>query len=358
MAWEYEGLFDAVPEDEGLLAEYWRTEATSTRIGSMGYRTRTIKAGERLEAEVYPIFGRSQEQTARREKLNMTRERQAQLNTKRAKRRLVLLMETNFRTDEDVHVTLTYAGAEPGLERCRKDVRNFLNRVKRQREKQGLAELKYIYAIGHDADQRIHVHLVMNGGISRDRLEAIWQKGYANTIRLQKQGGGLQGMANYLYRQNEKARDRGERAGVHMWSGSRNLKQPKEHVSDTKLNNRKVRKVALDFHGIGREIMEKTYPGYAVENVQVFFSDVVDGVYIRVVMRKEQRNERKPEKREGLAVAQGPESAGGIRKADAEPAKGIRPGGGRIQPDGAEERSAGCWRMCLAAAGRAAETEK
>ena len=172
MAWEYEGLFDAVPEDEGLLAEYWRTEATSTRIGSMGYRTRTIKAGERLEAEVYPIFGRSQEQTARREKLNMTRERQAQLNTKRAKRRLVLLMETNFRTDEDVHVTLTYAGAEPGLERCKKDVRNFLNRVKRQRDRHGLSELKYIYAIGHDADQRIHVHLVMNGGISRDRLEA------------------------------------------------------------------------------------------------------------------------------------------------------------------------------------------
>lgn len=288
MAWEFEGLFDAMPQDdrEDLLTEYWKTEATATRIGSMGYRTRTIKAGDRLEAEVYPIFGRSQEMAARREKANMTAERQSQLNTRRAKRRLVLLMETNFRCDEDIHVTLTYK-TEPDLKRCRKDVRNFLNRVKRLREKRNLPELKYIYAVGHDRDQRIHVHCVMNGGIERDELEKIWAKGYANTIRLQKTGGGLQGMANYLYRQNEKAKDRGERAGFHMWSGSRNLKKPREHVSDSKMSNRKVRMIATNFRALAKEIMEKTYPGYVLEDGGVFFSDVVDGVYIRCVMRKE-----------------------------------------------------------------------
>ena len=93
-------------------------------------------------------------------------------------------------------------------------------------------------------------------------------------------------MANYLYRQNEKARDRGERQGVHMWSGSRNLKKPKEHVSDTKISNRKVKKAALDFAVAGRQIMQKTYPGYILENAEVYYSDVVDGVYIRCVMRR------------------------------------------------------------------------
>jgi len=287
MAWEYEGLFDAIPVEEDLLEEYWRTEPTATRIGSMGYRTRTIKAGTRLEAEIYPIFGRSQEQDAKRANQNLTKERQQQLNTKRAKRRLVLLMENNFSYDRDIHVTLTYA-EEPNLKRCRKDIRNFLNRVKRQREKRGLEELKYIYAIGHDRDQRIHVHMVMNGGISRDELEKMWGNGYANTIRLQKQGGGLQGMANYLYRQNEKARDSGEREGFHMWSGSRNLKKPKEHVSDTKISNRKVKMIAQHFSTTAYEIMEKIYPGYSLENCQVQYSDVVDGVYIRCVMRKSQ----------------------------------------------------------------------
>ena len=284
--WEYEGLFDAVPETGDLLAEYWKTEATATRIGTMGYRTRTTKAGTRLEAEIYPVFGRSQEAAARAARQNLTRERQQQLNTKRAKRRLVLLMENNFDYDRDVHVTLTYAGEEPAEDRCRKDVRNFLNRVRRVREKQGLPEMKYIYSIGHDAGQRIHVHVVMTGGIGRDELERIWKKGYANTIRLQKQGGGLQGMANYLYRQNEKARDAGERAGFHMWSGSRNLKKPKEHVSDTKISNRKVKKIALGFGPVAREVMERVYPGYTLEDCRVAFSDMVDGVYIRCVMRR------------------------------------------------------------------------
>ena len=293
MAWEFEGLFDAVPECEDLLAEYWRTEATATRIGSMGYRTRTIKAGTRLEAEIHPIFGRSQEQTARKAKTNMTRERQQQLNTRRAKRKLVLLMENNFDYDKDVHVTLTYAGEEPDEGRCRKDIRNFLNRVKRQREKRGLDELRYIYAVGQDKDQRIHVHMVMNGGISRDELEKMWGKGYANTIRLQQFGGGLQGMAKYLYRQNERARDRGERAGFHMWSGSRNLKKPKEHVSDCKISNRKVKMIATNFRAMAGEIMDRVYPGYRLEDCKVYYSDVVDGVYIRCVMRKENRNEQK-----------------------------------------------------------------
>ena len=196
------------------------------------------------------------------------------------------MVENNFRTDEDIHVTLTYAGSEPDMDRCRKDVRNFLNRVKRQRAKAGLAELKYIYAIGHDRDQRIHVHCLMNGGIGRDKLERIWQKGYANTIRLQKQGGGLQGMAAYLYRQNEKARDNGERTGCHMWSGSRNLKKPKEHVSDSRMSNRKVKMIAQGFRATSAEVMERVYPGYQLENCQVRYSDVVDGVYIRCVMRK------------------------------------------------------------------------
>lgn len=289
MAWEFEGLFDALPSEAGqdLLSEYWRSEATATRIGTMGYRTRTIKAGTRLEAEVYPIYGRSAEQAARKAKQNLTPERQSQLNTRRAKRRLILLMENNFRVDEDIFVTLTYA-EEPTLQRCKKDVRNFFNRVKRQREKEKLPELKYLYAIGHDKDQRIHVHAVMNGGIPVKRLIKLWGKGIVNSYVLQTFGNGLQGLANYLYKQNEKAKDNGERMYCHMWAGSRNLKKPKIHESDTKMPNRKVKKCALGFGVIGKEILERTYPGYVVEDWRVLFSDVVEGVYIRCVMRKKE----------------------------------------------------------------------
>ena len=71
-----------------------------------------------------------------------------------------------------------------------------------------------------------------------------------------------------------------------MWSGSRNLKKPKEHVSDSKMSNRKVKLVAQHFNTTAYEIMEKVYPGYSLEYCQVAYSDVVDGVYIRCVMRR------------------------------------------------------------------------
>ena len=287
MSWEFEGLFDAIrPDGDDLLAEYWRSEPTAIRVGSMGYRTRTIKAGSRLEAEIHPLFGREKEGRLRAARKNSTPERQRLQNIRRAKRRLILLLEENFSPWEDIHLTLTYAGEEPSLPRVKKDIRNFLNKVKRIREKRGLSELKYIYAIGDDADERIHVHLIMNGGIDRTELEQIWGRGYANAMALQSYGGGLQGMANYLYRQNEKERLKGNRQNLKSWSGSRNLRKPKEHVSDCKMSNRRVKIIAGGFQNEAKAVMEKVYPGYSLENCAVYYSDVVDGVYIRCVMRK------------------------------------------------------------------------
>ena len=288
MAWEYEGLFDAIPVEGNLLEQYWRSEETETRIGTMGYRTRTIKAGNRLEAEIYPIFGRSMEKKAKKAKQNMTKERQQQLNTRRAKRRLVLLMEENFRLYDDDAITLTYAEEPDSLKRVRMDVRNFMNRVRRFREKRRLPEMKYLCAIGYDQNHRVHVHCTITGGVGRKELVRLWGKGIVNDFLLQSYGKGLQGMANYLYKQNEKARDRGERFYFHMWSGSRNLTKPKEHVSDAKISNRKVKKIAMSFGAVGKEITERIYPGYQLEDCRIYFSDVVDGVYIRCVMRKEE----------------------------------------------------------------------
>lgn len=292
--WKYEDLFDVLPAEGTLLEEWWRSQATETTKGSMGYRTRTTKAGDRLEAEIYPIFGKSMEQTMKRARINITPERQKQLNMRRSKRQLLLMLEANFRVEEDIHVTLTYQD-QPTLERAQMDLRNFFDRIRRLREKRGLAELKYIYAIGHDKDQQIHAHVVMNGGIDRDELEKNWKKGnsraafrrgVANTYRLQEYGTGLQGMAAYLYKQNEKAKDNGERDGLRMWSGSRNLRKPKVRTSDTKMTNRRVRMLAMDFQAVAAEVMEKVYPDYRLETGKVYLSDVVDGVYIRCVMRR------------------------------------------------------------------------
>lgn len=292
--WEHADLFDVIPTDSGLLAEFWKNQVTETMRGQMAYRTRTTKAGERLEAEIYPIWGRDQEQEAKRARQNRTPERQKQLNMKRSKHMLTLMLETNFRADEDIHVTLTYQD-EPDLERMLMDLRNFFDRIRRLRKKRGLAPLKYIYAIGRDAGKRLHAHVVMNGGLDRDELEKNWKKGnsrakfrrgVANTYRLQEYGTGLQGMASYLFKQNEAAKEGGERDGLRMWNGSRNLKKPYIRTSDTKMSCRRVKMLAMDFQAVAAEVMEKVYPGYRLETGKVFLSDVVDGVYIRCVMRR------------------------------------------------------------------------
>ena len=164
-------------------------------------------------------------------------------------------MYENFRVNEDIHLTLTYAGDSlPTYEQAKRDVKNFWRRVKRVREKRGLPEMKCIGAIGHDSGQRIHIHCAMTGGIGRDELEEIWGKGIANAMRMQDFGGGLQGLANYLYKQNEREKMKGNRVNMKAWFSTRNLKQPKEHVSDSKMSRARVKAIAYDFQNEAKAV--------------------------------------------------------------------------------------------------------
>lgn len=279
MGWEYEGLFNEMdPETEDLMTTWWKCEPTAIRVGEMGYRTKTTKAGPRLEAEVYPIFGRRMEQQARAAKARITPEKQQRLNMERAKRHFIQLVDANF-TEEDIHLTLTYMNA-PEYERARKDVRNFLNKVKRTREKRGLEPLKYAGMIEGNDDgkrERIHIHLLMSGGLAREELERIWARGYANADRLRPDENGLEAIARYIVKQQKNRK---------KWFASRNLKQPKSRTSDTRMTKSRVKRIAHDFRNEAKEIMEKQYPGYTFTKCSVYYSDIVDGVYIRCVMRK------------------------------------------------------------------------
>ena len=287
MGWRYEALFDAVldPDAEDLLSEYWRRQPSFIPVGRMGYRRSVVLAGDRMECEIYPVFGRDDEQKARAAKKNVTPAKQKRLNDERARRRLIQLADANF-TEKDIHLTLTYRN-EVDLQRSRKDIRNFLLRVKREREKLGLEELKYIYTIEGSREltkgsavNRIHVHMLMNGGISRERLEEIWEMGYANADRLQPTERGLEEIASYIIKE-ARGRDGGRK-----WSASRNLKQPKKRTSDAKTSNRVVKAIAHDIRNEAKEEMEKLYPRYRFVDCKVFYSDQLDGVYIRVLMRR------------------------------------------------------------------------
>lgn len=314
MSWEYEALFDVEEMMNGQttlmdwISEGERRHRTNMRVGTFGYQTKTTVAGPRLEAEVYPMYGRDTTATLRRaKKTNVTPERQARLNRERSIRHLVQLADANF-TEEDIHMTLTYRNA-PSYERARKDMRNFCLRLKRAREKAGLPELKYIYTIEGSNDgtrERTHIHMLTNGDMDREEIERIWNKGfaykysekkdrdwfdmhkaelpikvgYANADRLQPDENGLEAIVRYLVKQQKNKR---------KWCASRNLKQPKWRTSDSKLSNGRVKRIAFDIRNEAKEQMEKVYPGYQFVSCTVHYSDVVDGAYIRCVMRKRGR---------------------------------------------------------------------
>ena len=49
-----------------------------------------------------------------------------------------------------------------------------------------------------------------------------------------------------------------------------------------------LKRIAFDFLNHAGETMEKLYPGYTLTKCQVKYSDVIDGAYIRCVMRKKE----------------------------------------------------------------------
>jgi len=147
--------------------------------------------------------------------------------------------------------------------------------------------LKYIWVMeggwddmGGYGKQRLHIHMVTNGGISREDMEAMWERGYANSDRLQPQENGLEELAKYISKQRQKGR---------RWCASRNLTQPLERKTDAKVSNAAVKRIAYDIRNQAKEEMEKRYPSYRFVDCQVYYSDVIDGVYIRVLMRKKAR---------------------------------------------------------------------
>ena len=285
MGWEYEDLFNNRMAGDGSFLE----EPCFIPVGRMGYRRRTTVSGPRIDAEVFPVFGRRQRGELRRAKHQMTPEAQQRANDERSRMRLIQLVEANF-SEKDVAVGLDYAGEAPTPERVDKDIRNFLARVRRARAKRGLSELKYIYAIGGDempaagySGKRPHIHMMMNGGIDRDELEKMWGHGRANCDRLQPRDEGLGGIAVYFTRQKQ---DRAPKKGVRKWRGSRNLKQPVRRSRDARIPNNRVRRIAYDFRNEAKAVMEKLYPGYVFQDCTVKYSDVVPGVYIRCVLRR------------------------------------------------------------------------
>lgn len=241
-------------------------------------REKRIISGNIMEIEVYPVF-EAPRSTTRKRKARLTPPKQQNLNDKNARKHLARLINTNF-SEADIHLTLTYADAHlpETQERAERDVRNFIRRINTRRKKKGLKPLRYISIIeGIGADGRSgrpHHHIICDGDMPRDEVDAVWRKGRCNSSRLQPDEHGLTALARYI----SKEKKAGKR-----WHQSKGLKQPVIAINDNRWSKRRSQQFADHF---AERDFEKLFPDWVCSGYQVAFSDVLGLYSLSVMMRR------------------------------------------------------------------------
>lgn len=305
-------------ERYAILYDLPKGEYRGAEVG--GIRTRTIRAGNTIEVECYPLtrIGRcAKVEAVRRRKQRACQEA---LNRRNAEKLIRRLIEENF-TPEDFVVTLTWDYG-PAMnfemswkdrekawddyrlpweeEDARREWNNYLRRIKTRIRQAGEApeELKHLYVLESTHEPRLedpnalpahyHFHAVIHApGLSRGALEDLWPNGRAEVKALSFRGEGPASLAAYMTKQRRVETVDADGKRARRWGRSKNLRMPAETVSDRKVSRRRAAIVAAEVQGEGRAIFEKIYPGYrCVEEPTVRYSDYIAGAYIYARLRK------------------------------------------------------------------------
>lgn len=221
-------------------------EANEERILKEGkvksiYATKEIRSGDQLEVEIYPEFTKGQkDQIPDEGKRKRQRQAQKNLNDKNSKKMCERVIGENF-TDRDIWATFTYTddNMPASMEVATKNMQNYIRRLNYQRKKQGLSNARYVYVTECSEKGRWHHHIVMDGDVDMDTVEAVWNLGKRNEIRrLQRDENGLVGMARYITKEKSK---KGKYQKT--WCASKGLRKPKEKVNHYKTKQKDVDRI-------------------------------------------------------------------------------------------------------------------
>lgn len=275
--YDYENTFNKPLED----AEEKRvTELLKSRRIKSIYATKTIRAGNQFEVEIYPEFTRTQ---AERAGVKRTSSAQRNLNDKNARKRVERLINANFE-EGDYWITLTYdkKNLPEDMKEALKNMKNFIRRINYRRKREGLDKAKYIYVTEWSDKKKIrcHHHLIMDSGLTMDTVEKMWKCGKRNNVRrVSPDEDGLSGLAGYI------AKDPG---GNKRWCGSTNLKQPESRKNHRDFTEGRVRKIA-DGRADLQEILEKKHKNMEYVRHEIRFNEINGKFYIYARMRERKR---------------------------------------------------------------------
>lgn len=260
----------------------------------VGIKRKLIISGSIVEVEIFPVW--DTKNINRGKKSGPTKTEQKLVNTRNAIKRVVRLINANF-TERDMWITVGYkGGTEPySYERCKKDIKNYIERLRTVCRNNSWEDIKYIYTIEKNKRGQYHAHLVMNFP-DRDIAEKKWGHGkYPQARRLKPDDFGLEGMAKYVAKNIEDkisldADEEGIKRNSYGWS--LNLDKPVIHESYTSIKKSKVEKIAKD-DALRVEYFNthKDYKKYKYLTSNVTYSRYTDGCYIYAKFRKKEQKE-------------------------------------------------------------------
>lgn len=284
-------------------------------------REKLTRSGPLMEADFYPVFSDGRKMPTRAPKTKPSTAQQQRYNRLMAAKKLIRLVNVNFdNTDYWLHPTYSPEHAPQDERQARRDMVNFLRRVRTKRAstartlqkdlqsaeaaavrspgndflalkveelKKKIAKLqapmKYIYVIECQTYKRgifagrvnWHFHVFLTGGLDRDVIESMWVAGMrVNCDRYQPERFGYETAALYMSKDPQ---------GSKRFCYSRNLDKPSEKSRDGKVTKRTVERMAKE-HFEDREYWEKRYKGYRFVRCYSRYNEYNGFWYVSVVM--------------------------------------------------------------------------
>ena len=245
-----------------------------------------------MEIDLYPISEREKGASLSAKRRQASSRIQQNLNARNARRYFIQLLNANF-TESDIHWTGTYDDAHlpDSIEQADHDLELFLRRVRSQSRKRGLPAPRFI-AVTEWREEgdglpavRVHHHVVLSCGLSRDELERLWYRGkdkerlgITNADRLQFDRESLERLANYLTKYTNRKR---------RWRQSRGLEKPQRpRPNDGKYTRRQLERLVTSGAVFDSEFWRRKYHGWEINDITPIQNDVTKEWSIYLKLRR------------------------------------------------------------------------
>ena len=245
-----------------------------------------------MEIDLYPISEREKGASLSAKRRQASSRIQQNLNARNARRYFIQLLNANF-TESDIHWTGTYDDAHlpDSIEQADHDLELFLRRVRSQSRKRGLPAPRFI-AVTEWREEgdglpavRVHHHVVLSCGLSRDELERLWYRGkdkerlgITNADRLQFDRESLERLANYLTKYTNRKR---------RWRQSRGLEKPQRpRPNDGKYTRRQLERLVTSGSVFDSEFWRRKYQGWEINDITPIQNDVTKEWSIYLKLRR------------------------------------------------------------------------